>query len=239
MNRLTTIALILLLAAIIASSLGFVSVHLTNIKAYDRKVTIQSYNYHGGTYEWDHVKANVLWEDGAFILNDYYDNQLDKDLNYLADSYESAVSIDDEESLIRTPDYLLKVCFEDFAYNLKDTTFTKMLGASRTSGYLELYDKSGDTLLYKHVDRRFIISNKMTITGMASEPYITNKMKELVYTEVLEMAPDFIYRFEGPQKRKIKMAAKLILETMIDVPWYSQKSDRVRLASTDPTKTEE
>jgi len=238
-NRVTTIALFLLLAAIVASSLGLVSVHLTNIKAYDRKVTIQSYNYYGGTYEWDHVKANVLWEDGAFILNDHYDNQLEKDLNYLAGSYDTAISIDDDESLIRTPDYLLKVCFEDFDYNLKDTTLSKMLGASRTSGYLELYDKSGDTLLYKHVDRRFIISNKMTITGMASEPYITNKMKELVYTEVLEMAPEFIYRFEGPQKHKIKMATKLMLETVIDAPLYSHKSDRVRLASTDPKKSEE
>ncbi len=239
MNRLTTIALIVLLGAIVASALGFVSVHLTNIKAYDRKVTIQSYNYHGGTYEWDHVKANVLWEDGAFILNESYDQQLDKDLTYLVDSYETALSINDEESIIRTPDYLLKVCFEDFNYHLRDTTLTKMLGASSASGYLELYDKSGDTLLYKHQDRRFIITNKMTITGMASEPYVTNKMKELIYTEVLEMAPDFIYRFEGPQKRKIKMAAKLMLETVIDVPLYSHKSDRVRLASTGPKKTEE
>ena len=239
MNRFVTIAFILLIGAIIASMLGFVSVHLTNIKAYDRKITIQSYNYHGGTYEWDHVKASVLWEDGAFIINDHYDDQFEKDLNYLADSYESAVSIDDKEKLIKTPDYLLKVCIEDFKYHLRDTTLTKTLGASRTSGYLELYNKSGDTLLYKHRDRRFIISNKMTITGMASEPYIANKMKELVYTEVLEMAPDFIYRYEGPQKQKVKMMAKLMLETVLDIPLYTYKPDRVRLASTELTEEKE
>lgn len=235
MNKLVTIACIFLIGVVIASMLGVVSVNLTNIKAYDRKITMQSYNYHGGTYEWDHVKSSVLWEDGAFIINDYFDDQLDKDLNYLADSYESAVSIDDKETLIKTPDYLLKVCIEDFNYDLRDTTLTKTLGASRTSGYLELYNKSGDTLLYKHRDRRFIISNKMTITGMASEPYIANKMKELVYTEVLEMAPDFIYRFEGPQKQKVKMVAKLALETVLDIPHYAHKSTRVRLASTELT----
>jgi hypothetical protein len=236
-NRLVNIASIVLAGAILASALGLVSIHLTNIKAYDRKVTIQSYNYHGGTYEWDQVKANVLWEDGAFILNDHYDQRLDRDLNYLVDSYDTAVSIDEEESVIKTPDYLLKVCFEDFDYSLNDTTLTKTLGASRTSGYLELYDKSGDTLLYKHQDRRFIITNRMTITGMASEPYIANKMKELVYTEVLEMAPDFIYRYEGSHRRKIKMATKFVLESIINLPHYNVTSNRVRLASIEPRET--
>ena len=240
MNKFTTAALLFLALIICASTLGVLSIHLTNIKAYDRKVTMQSYNYHGGTYEWDQVKANVLWEDGAFILNHQYGDQLNKDLNYLVDSYETAVSIDNEKRLIETPDYLLKVCFEDFDYQIRDTTLTKMLGDSRTTGYLELYDKTGDTLLYKHHDRRFIISNRMTITGMASDSYITKKIKELVYTEVLELAPDFIYRYEGPQRRKIKLkAAKLLLETIIDIPLYNHKENIVSLASTESVEIEE
>lgn len=233
---------ILLAALVLAVIVDVITVNITNIKAYDRKITQQSYNYYGGTYEWDEVKGNLHWEDGAFILNKDYETQLMRDLKLLSDEYTDIAEIDYNENVLTSGDYKVKICVEDFDYTIKDTTLTKSLGRSNFSGYLELYDESMENLLFKYRDRRFMISNRLTITGLAEEQYIENKIKELLYTEIIALTSDFIWRYDLPQKRrKAIFATKAIVGTYWGIPLEKSEKrveDNIRIASTEIESTE-
>ncbi len=233
---------ILLAALIMAVVIDVINVNITNIKAYDRKITQQSYNYYGGTYEWDEVKGNLHWEDGAFILNKDYESQMIRDLKLLSDEFPEINKIDADENVLSTEDYKVKICVEDFDYSINDTTLTKSLGRSNFSGYLELYDESMETLLFKYRDRRFIISNRLTITGLAENQYLENKIKELLYTEIIALASDFVWRYDLPQKRrKALFATKTIVGTYWGIPLENSdknEDDNIRIASTE-LKSEE
>lgn len=223
LNITSKLGLIVLLALLGSQ---FISLNVTNIKAYDRKITQQSYNYYGGTYEWDEVKANLHWEDGSFVLNQDYEKVLLRDLGLLAQEYDLIETIDPIENILKTEDYHIKVCIEDFDFHVVDTTLTKKLGNSYMSAYLELYDSEFDQMLFKFKDRRFLISNKFTIVGLAELPYIENKIKELAYTEILDIIPSFIERYEWPlQRRKAKIATNFLVSTYFGLWPASNNND--------------
>ena len=125
---------------------------------------------------------------------------------------------------------------------INDTTITKALGSSKFSGYLELYNDSMDTLLFKYRDRRFLISNRLTISGVAEEAYLVNKIRELIYTDIIALIPDFIYRFEWPeQRRKAIVATKFMLNNFFGIlpnKPIEHSRNQIKVASTEIEKSD-
>lgn len=199
----------LLFFLIISVVIGYVDINLFNIKVVDRKVTSQNYNWKNGKYEWDEVRRNLNWEDGYIGYKPNYKNQLNKDLSLIALQYDYVQGIDWFENKFYSNKYAVKLCVEDKSIAIKDTSIGKKLINVRMSAYLELYDRESCDLLFRQKDRRYIITDKLVLSGLGKELFIINKAEELLATEICETIPEFIWRFEGPyiwqQKKRVVM----------------------------------
>ncbi len=196
---------VFLIALFLANKSGVIDISFLTIQGYELKETILNYGWHyryGDPFTSGETIQNRHYEDASFTLRPRYDHMLKKDLSDLVARTEAVQLIDHETRTMVTDKYGIQICLDHKIFTSKDSSLFKKIVNMDILYQLELYDKEWCDLIYSSSSSKYWIRNELIVTGYTSPGFLTNKLDELMYSQVSSRVKGFIERYENPSSRQ-------------------------------------
>ncbi len=208
---------LLIVGCVTLEHFGILHIGYLYIKSHELKWTDLDYNYHpreGDIFTTGESVSNNNYEDGLIAFLPNYRDLLDQDLKKISDNRKQIDLINSQELTFFSDEYMIKACIDQKDISINDSTlFKKLVNVEIVGGY-ELYDKDGCELLYHKENEKFWIRDQIIMRGYARQPFVDNKIDEIVLAQMSNNAHLIIPQFETPYIYRAQLRALNNLQSL-------------------------